>query len=138
MNKILLELISFFSVYLVLFKYNKNSIIILFVMLIIDYLTGITNSLIKGNNFSFKKAVNGILKKINYIYIIIACFSFDLISKNIFSINTEISQIVIIWLILNEIISTLANITNSNILPKNLITFIKNIKGAISEQFKYK
>lgn len=138
MNKIILELISFFSVYVILLQYNKNTIIILFVMLIIDYLTGITNSIIKGNNFNYKKAIKGILKKINYIYIIIACFSFDLISKKIFSINTEISAIVIIWLILNEIISTLSNVTNSNILPKNLVTFIKNIKETFGNEFKYK
>lgn len=137
MNK-LIKLFSFFSIYSLLIRYNINILSVLFVMLIIDYLTGITNSLIKGYNFSFKKAISGILKKINYIYIIIACFSFDLISKNIFNVNAEISKIVIIWLILNEIISTLSNITNSNILPKNLIAFIKTIKEMLSNEFKYK
>lgn len=137
MNKIL-KLLGFFSIYSFLFKYHINSITVLFVMLIVDYLTGITNSVLKGDNFNYKKAIDGILKKINYIYVLIASFSFDLVSTNIFSKDIEIGKIVIIWLILNEIISTLSNLVNSHILPKNLLSFIKKIKESISGEFKYK
>lgn len=111
---------------------NLNILItMLAVMMIVDYLTGVTNSILKGENFDIVKAIKGILKKINYIYIILSCVIFDIVLKNSYNLDMNLSYFICGWLILNEIISTLSNITNNKILPKNLIEYIKKIREGL-------
>lgn len=111
---------------------NLNILItMLTVMMIVDYLTGVTNSIIKGEDFDIDKAIKGILKKINYIYIVLSCVIFDVTIKNSYNVEMNMSSFICGWLILNEVISTLSNITNNKILPKNLIEYIKKIREGL-------
>lgn len=125
------SIISLFGFFIYHGKQHKLLIITLFIMLIVDYLTGVTNSIIKGNKFDKDIAIKGILKKFNYIYIILATFSFDSITDKVIGKSIYISSIVIVWLILNEIISTFSNITDDNIVPKNLVEYIKKLRKDI-------
>lgn len=126
--------ISIFTGFNIILLYIKNLNVILSLlvtMMIVDYLTGVTNSIIKGEDFNIDKAIRGILKKINYIYIVLSCVIFDVTLKNSYNVEMNISSFICGWLILNEVISTLSNITNNKILPKNLIEYIKKIREGL-------
>lgn len=128
LKMVTISVLTGFNIILLHIK-NLNVILtLLFTVMIVDYLTGVTNSIIKGESFNIDRAIKGILKKINYIYIILSCVIFDITLKNSYNVEMNMSYFICGWLILNEVISTLSNITNNKILPKNLIEYMKKIR----------
>lgn len=83
---------------------------------LIDYVTGITASIAKGEKVSSKKGIKGIVKKVCMWLLIVVGAIVDQTIKvgagNIginLTMNGAVALIVTIWLIMNEIISILEN-----------------------------
>lgn len=91
-------------------------VIILSVVMLLDYGTGIAKAWVNGN-LSSKVGILGILKKLGYLVIVAVGMIIDWIIKagiTQLHINLQFdflfAIIVIIWLVLNELISILENV----------------------------
>ena len=91
-------------------------VIILSVVMLLDYGTGIAKAWVNGN-LSSKVGIIGILKKLGYLVIVAVGMIIDwIIQAGIAELQISIqfdflfAIIVIIWLILNELISILENV----------------------------
>ena len=118
-------------------------LIILAVVMIIDYITGIINAWISGELCS-KCGIVGIFKKTFYLIIIAVAsiadkliviiaqgFNFDIKLAGFFGMLTAI------WLILNELLSILENIGKLNVpMPDFLKKAIYVLKNSVEEKGK--
>lgn len=96
--------------------------IILLVVVILDYITGIASAYINGV-LSSKIGFKGIIKKTMYFIIILVT---GIIS---YIINIDILTTTTLWLIINDIISILENIQDLNVpLPEFLLKIITKLK----------
>lgn len=110
-------------------------IIILLILMIIDYIMGLTNAWI-ADNISSKKSIIGIIKKVGYIAVIAVAIACDFtinyalsFTGEEFEISYVIVLIVIVWLIINECISILENLANIGIpIPRFLIAIVNHLK----------
>lgn len=91
-------------------------IVALAFVVIIDYVTGMTKAWIKGE-LSSKVGMKGIVKKLSYFVIVAVAGSVDLlISYGMKSVGVDyklpfmLAVVVVIWLIINELISILENV----------------------------
>lgn len=110
-------------------------IIVLMVMMIIDYLSGMSVAWSEGT-LSSKVGAKGIAKKVGYIALIVVAMGVDyLIYSGIAAANIEVGYnmwfglLVAVWLIINEMISILENLSKVGVpVPKFLITVIEKLK----------
>lgn len=118
-------------------------IIVLMVMMIIDYLTGMSAAWI-NNELSSKVGAKGILKKIGYMALIVVAAGVDyLIWSGVAAVQVNVGYqmwfglLVAVWLIINEMISILENLRRMDVpLPNFLVRVLSKIKHTVDTNEK--
>lgn len=124
-------LVSYFNVILI-------PVSVLLIVMIVDYLTGMTSAYKRGFLKS-KIGLLGILKKVSYLVLVavggvvdylicsgLATAGFD------FGITYCCGLIVCVWLIINELISILENLAELGTpIPKFLISIVHKLKDSV-------
>lgn len=117
-------------------------IAVLFVFMLLDYITGLAAAWVK-HELSSQVGINGIIKKVMYFVLVAVGIGADwLINYGLRAIDIHfqygyiIGLFVTIWLIVNELLSILENIgkINSHAYPKFLKDLLSHIKKAIDEK----
>lgn len=110
------------------------SIIILIIAMVLDYISGIIKSY-ETNTLSSKIGAKGIIKKFSYFLVIVISFIIDFILCN-YTLNEInlyypiVSEIIIAWFVINEIISILENVSEIGVpLPKFIINITSHLKN---------
>lgn len=114
---------------------------ILIVVMIIDYATGMTSAW-KNGELESKTGLIGILKKVSYLVLVAVGGVVDyLISAGLAAANVEISityccgLIVCVWLIINELISILENLSELGTpIPKFLVNIVRRLKNTVENK----
>ena len=115
-------------------------IIILICAMIIDYITGMSAAWYRSE-LSSKRGVKGIVKKVGYLALVVAAMILDwLISQGLQQINLDLhysvffAVLVSVWLIINELISTLENLSRMGVpIPNFLKKIINRLKTTVDE-----
>ena len=123
------------------FRVIAIPIALLFIVMVLDYLSGIANAYTKGE-WSSKSGLRGIIKKVGYMGVVIVAAVFDwLIYSGLKGIGVSFDGsyyfglIVAIWLIINECISILENLGELGVpLPGFLLKGIKKLQKQIDEK----
>lgn len=126
------------------------SMILLCALMIVDYVSGmlaskkeaIEHPKDKRYGWNSKKGIIGIYKKVGYLLTILVAISTDYIIfrfiKEIgidYNTKTFFGLLVVIWFILNELLSILENAGRMGvILPNFIIRVLTEIKGKIDEE----
>lgn len=118
-------------------------IIILMVMMILDYLSGMAAAW-SQNNLSSKIGAKGIIKKVGYMALIVVAMGVDyLIYSGIAVTGLEVGYnmwfglLVAVWLIINEMISILENLGELGVpIPDFLTKIIKRLKSTTEGETK--
>ena len=115
-------------------------IVMLIFAMVIDYATGImaawTNS-----ELSSKRGVKGIVKKVGYLALVVAAMILDwLIFQGLQQINVDLhysiffAVFVTVWLIINELISTLENLSRIGVpIPNFMKKIIDRLKTTVEK-----
>ena len=110
------------------------SIIILIIAMVLDYISGIIKSY-ETNTLSSKIGAKGIIKKFSYFLVIMISFIIDFILCN-YTLNEInlyypiVSEIIIAWFVINEVISILENVSAIGVpLPKFIINITSHLKN---------
>lgn len=114
---------------------------ILIVVMIIDYATGMTSAW-KSGELESKTGLIGILKKVSYLVLVAVGGVVDyLISVGLAAADVEISityccgLIVCVWLIINELISILENLSELGTpIPKFLVNIVRRLKNTVENK----
>lgn len=115
-------------------------IIILIVAMIIDYVTGMLSAWL-NSELSSKKGIKGIVKKVSYLALVAVAMIVDwLICCGLQQINVNIKYsvffavLVTVWLIINELISVLENLSRMGVpIPNFLKKLIDRLKNTVDE-----
>ena len=115
-------------------------IIILVIAMIIDYITGMMSAWL-NSELSSKKGIKGIVKKISYLALVAVAMIVDwLICCGLQQINVSIKYsvffavLVTVWLIINELISVLENLSRMGVpIPNFLKKLIDRLKNTVDE-----
>jgi toxin secretion/phage lysis holin len=113
-------------------------IIVMLVVMIIDYCTGLAGAYVTGT-LNSRIGVKGIVKKVGYIALVAVGMVADylittaLVQVGIdLKINYCVGMIITIWLIINELISILENLSEIGIpLPNFFVNLIKRLKNTV-------
>lgn len=116
-------------------------IIVLAAVMLLDYGTGIAKAWVAGN-LSSKIGIIGILKKFGYLVVVAVGMIIDwVIQMGITQLHIDVTldflfaMLVIIWLILNEMISILENVAEIGApVPKWLTKIITKLKDKAEEK----
>jgi toxin secretion/phage lysis holin len=122
------------------FKIVTIPLILLLILMLIDYGTGISSAWIKGV-LSSRKSISGILKKVGYLAVIVVGVVCDYLIEYAFSAigydsstSYAVGVVIIIWLILNECMSILENLSIIGVpIPKFLKGIVNRLK-IVTEQ----
>ena len=114
---------------------------LLLIMMIVDYISGMSKAYINGE-WSSKVGFRGIVKKVGYMGVVIVAAVMDwIIYGGLSGIGIDIKMsyylglIVTIWLLINECISVLENLGEIGVpLPTFLIKGIKKLKKNIEDK----
>lgn len=114
---------------------------LLITALVVDYISGMIASAIKGE-LSSKKGIIGILKKLGYIFaVVVALIADELIIfiSSQFDINilpkATFAILITIWLTLNELLSIIENLGRMGVpLPKFLKRIILILKDTVDSE----
>ena len=114
---------------------------LLLIMMIVDYISGMSKAYINGE-WSSKVGFKGIVKKVGYIGVVIVAAVMDwIIYGGLSGIGIDIKMsyylglIVTIWLLINECISVLENLGEIGVpLPTFLIKGIKKLQKNIEDK----
>ena len=115
-------------------------IIMLIFAMIIDYVTGMSAAFYNAE-LSSKKGVKGIVKKVGYLALVVAAMILDwLISQGLQQINVDLhysvffAVLVAVWLIINELISTLENLSRMGVpIPNFMKKLIDRLKTTVEK-----
>ena len=115
-------------------------IIMLICAMIIDYITGMLAASY-NSELSSKKGIKGIVKKVGYLALVLASMIIDwLISQGLQQINVDLHYsvffaiLVTVWLIINELISVLENLSRMGVpIPNFLKKLIDRLKNTVDE-----
>ena len=115
-------------------------IIMLIFAMIIDYATGMSAAFY-NSELSSKRGVKGIVKKVGYLALVVAAMILDwLISQGLQQINVDLhysvffAVLVAVWLIINELISTLENLSRMGVpIPNFLKKIINKLKMTVDK-----
>lgn len=110
-------------------------IIILVIAMIIDYITGMMSAWLNAE-LSSKKGIKGIVKKVSYLALVAVAMIVDwLIFQGLQQINVDLhysvffAVLVTVWLIINELISVLENLSRMGVpIPNFLKKIIDRLK----------
>ena len=124
------------------FRVIAVPIALLFIVMLLDYLSGIANAYTKSE-WSSKAGLRGIIKKVGYMGVVIVAAVFDwiiysglaLIGVGFDHNSYYFGLIVAIWLIINECISILENLGELGVpMPGFLLKGIKKLQKQIDEK----
>lgn len=115
-------------------------IVMLVFAMIIDYITGMSAAWY-NSELSSKKGIKGIVKKVSYLALVVVAMIIDwLISQGLQQINVDFhysvffAVLVAVWLIINELISTLENLSRMGVpIPNFLKKIINRLKSTVDE-----
>lgn len=115
-------------------------IIILIIAMIIDYVTGMMSAWLNAE-LSSKKGIKGIVKKISYLALVAVAMIVDwLIFQGLQQINVDLhysvffAVLVTVWLIINELISVLENLSRMGVpIPNFLKKLINRLKTTVDK-----
>lgn len=118
-------------------------VVVLLIMMVVDYLTGMTAAWMRGE-LSSKVGAKGILKKVGYMALIVVAAGVDyLIWAGVAAVQVDIGYkmwfglLVAVWLIINEMISILENLSRMDVpLPDFLVKAIEKAKNSIDTKKK--
>ena len=110
-------------------------VVILFIVMVVDYISGMVRSWVNGE-LSSRVGILGIVKRISYLLAVVVAIVTDWIVQTAagqlgvnFGGFFYFGLLVTIWLILNECISILENISELGVpLPSFLMTMIQKLK----------
>ena len=110
-------------------------VVVLFLVMVVDYASGMVRSWAKGE-LSSRVGVLGIVKKVSYLLAVVVAIVADWVVQTAagqlgvdFGGFFYFGLLVTIWLILNECISILENISELGVpLPPFLVTLIQKLK----------
>ena len=110
-------------------------VVILFIVMVVDYISGMVRSWVNGELCS-RVGVLGIVKKVSYLLAVVVAIVADWVVQTAagqlgvdFGGFFYFGLLVTIWLILNECISILENISEIGVpLPSFLMTLIQKLK----------
>lgn len=116
-------------------------IAILLVVMLLDYASGMAKAWLNAE-LSSKTGRRGIIKKLSYMMIVIAAACVDwLIASGLVSVGINVQRsyyfgvMVAIWLIVNELISVLENLSEIGVpLPGFLTKIVKRLKNSIDDK----
>lgn len=116
-------------------------LIVLTAVMLVDYITGMVAAYTKAE-LSSRKGLRGIFKKIGYFCLVAVGITTDYIICSALSsigITSEVTMvfglIVTIWLIINELISILENLTKLEVpIPDFLVTVISRLKNSVENK----
>jgi toxin secretion/phage lysis holin len=131
-------LASYFNVLLI-------PVLVLVAVMVIDYATGMTSAY-KNGQIESKVGLLGILKKVSYLVLVavggvvdylicsgLATAGFD------FGVTYCCGLIVCVWLIINELISILENLSELGTpIPKFLVNIVHRLKDSVDDDTNYK
>lgn len=83
----------------------------------VDYVTGILKAISKAETISPDMAFRGIVTKLNRLFYVIAALSADILISQHFHMQATVAPCsagVITWLVINELISIISNISNND------------------------
>ena len=115
-------------------------IIMLIFAMIIDYATGMSAAFY-NSELSSKRGVRGVVKKVGYLALVVAAMILDwLISQGLQQINVDLhysvffAVLVAVWLIINELISTLENLSRMGVpIPNFMKKLIDRLKTTVEK-----
>lgn len=115
-------------------------IIMLICAMIIDYITGMSAAWL-NSELSSKKGIKGIVKKVSYLALVAVAMIVDwLIFQGLQQINVDLHYsvffaiLVTVWLIINELISTLENLSRMGVpIPNFLKKIVNRLKTTVDE-----
>ena len=115
-------------------------IMVLIVAMVIDYITGMSAAWY-NSELSSKKGIKGIVKKISYLALVVVAMIIDwLISQGLQQINVDFhysvffAVLVTVWLIINELISVLENLSRMGVpIPNFLKKLINRLKTTVDK-----
>lgn len=125
----------------VYFRMLLGPLIVLIVVMVIDYITGMAQAWI-SSTLSSRTGILGIVKKIGYLVAVAVAIVVDYVIQLAASgAGLEIPTIyafgllVTIWLILNELISILENLSEIGVpLPKFLLCIVDRLRKSTEKQ----
>lgn len=132
LQAVLTAAVTAFAVY---FNAIAVPLIVLLVMMIIDYISGMSAAWREGT-LNSKKGVDGIIKKVGYMALVAVAMGVDyLIFSGFTAVNVSVGFemlfgiLVAVWLIINEMISILENLSRIGVpIPKFLTKAVKKLK----------
>lgn len=118
-------------------------LIVLITVMIADYGTGLAGAYVTGT-LNSRIGIKGIVKKVGYLILVAVGMVIDyLLSTAVAQAGMDIKLtycvglIVTIWLIINELISILENLSEIGVkLPKFMTTIINKLKKSVDEKIE--
>lgn len=133
---ILGALASYFNILLI-------PVLVLFAVMVIDYCTGMASAY-KNKEIKSKTGLIGILKKLSYLVLVCVGGVVDyLICAGLASVGIDYSSycfglIVAVWLIINELISILENLSELGTpIPPFLVKIVHRLKDSVDSRTDY-
>lgn len=115
-------------------------VLVLFAVMVIDYCTGMASAY-KNKEIKSKTGLIGILKKLSYLVLVCVGGVVDyLICAGLASVGIDYSSycfglIVAVWLIINELISILENLSELGTpIPKFLVNVVHRLKNTVENK----
>lgn len=132
LQAVLTAAVTAFAVY---FNALAVPLIVLLVMMIIDYISGMSAAWREGA-LNSKKGVDGIIKKVGYMALVAVAMGVDyLIFSGFAAVNVSVGFemlfgiLVAVWLIINEMISILENLSRLGVpIPQFLTKVVKRLR----------
>ncbi len=132
LQAVLTAAVTAFAVY---FNALAVPLIVLLVMMIIDYISGMSAAWREGT-LNSKKGIDGVIKKVGYMALVAVAMGVDyLIFTGFAAVNVSVGfnmlfgVLVAVWLIINEMISILENLSRLGVpIPAFLSKVVKKLK----------
>ena len=106
---------------------------VLITAMILDYLTGVTRSVINGDGVNSEKGFKGLLKKITILYVVILAVLID----RLIGQGWMFRSLVCFWYAANEGISILENVASLGLpVPDSLINALEQLKQGNKKELK--
>lgn len=117
-------------------------LIVLTVVMLVDYITGMTAAYVNAE-LSSRKGTRGIFKKLGYYSLVCVGMTLDyILCSGLAQIGIEGNKIlfgliVTVWLIINELISILENLSRLDVpIPKFLKSVVERLKNNVDDKIK--
>lgn len=118
-------------------------LIVLTLVMVIDYITGMAAAYVNAE-LSSRRGIKGIFKKLGYYSLVCVGVTLDyILSSGLAQIginngtNILFGLIVTVWLIINELISILENLSRLDVpIPKFLKSVVERLKNNVDDKIK--